>query len=135
MIRIIHLHHCSPCWGSLGAYAVCACASPVSSPNLHLNGRLGSNRIPGRRCLLERLAESRGKWWWCWWCLGDDGFGVAGGGGGCGEGYRKMTDLVWVVASTSERELPSNQLQETAVWEDNYKYFCQRHHVAIDALG
>lgn len=29
---------------------------------------------------------------------------------------------------------PSNHLWETEVWEDNYKYSCQRRHVSIDAL-
>lgn len=79
MIRITHLDHCSLCLGSLFAYVMCGCASPASSPKLHFNGRHGSNRIPGRRCLLEHLAESRGG-------LDVDGFGeevvvVVGAGG------------------------------------------------------
>ncbi len=51
-----------------------------------------------------------------------------------GGGRMRLTDLPWAVANASERDLPPNHLQETGVWEDNYKYSCQRRHVSIDAL-
>lgn len=56
--------------------------------------------------------------------------GLSYGGGG----RRRLTDLPWAVACASGKDLPSNHLQETGVWEDNYKYSCQRRHVSIDAL-
>lgn len=46
-----------------------------------------------------------------------------------------VADLALAVASTLERDVPSNHFQETGAWEDNYKYSCQRRHVSIDALG
>lgn len=55
-------------------------------------------------------------------------------GGERGEGRPRLTDPAWAVASALKRDLPSNYLQERGVWEDNYKYSCQRRHVSIDAL-
>lgn len=45
-----------------------------------------------------------------------------------------MTGLPGAEARTSGKDLPSNHLRETGVWEDNYKYSCQRRHISIDAL-
>ena len=55
------------------------------------------------------------------------GFGWLFGGG-------RLTEQPWAVACTSAKDLPSNHLQETGVWEYNYKYSCQRRHVSTDAL-
>ncbi|CAB1436281.1 unnamed protein product [Pleuronectes platessa] len=45
-----------------------------------------------------------------------------------------LTDLAWAAASASERDPPSNHLQERdGVWEGNYEYSCRRRHVPIDA--
>lgn len=58
------------------------------------------------------------------------------GGWRAAGGRGRVTDPAGAEASASERgPLPSNRLRETGVWEDNYKYFCQRRHVSIDALG
>lgn len=90
------------------------CASPVSSPKLHLMwdvAHVGS-RVGGA-CWSVWWKAGGTRRWWLW---------------------GRLTDLPWAVASVSKRDLPSNHLQETGVWEDNYKYSCQRRHVSIDAL-
>lgn len=100
----------------LFACTLCESASPVGSPKLHLTGDTAhaGPQVGGARWGVWRQVQGTQLW----------------GGGG----RRRLTDLPWAVACASGKDRPSNHLQETGVWEDNYKYSCQRRHVSIDAL-
>lgn len=115
----LHVRHCL---AVLRIYLclqyVCVCASPVSSPNLHLMGdaaHAGSQvggacwsvwRRERRETRRRRLRGVAGDW--------------------------RICRGRWLACR--KRDLASNRLRETGAWEDNYKYSCQRRHVSIDAL-
>lgn len=100
------------------------CSLPVCahsySPELHLTGDAARVGSPGGRRLVKRLAASWGD------CVGSYG-GFRGRLTGPAVG-----GVLRVVGG--KKDPPSNHLWETEVWEDNYKYSCQRRHVSIDAL-
>lgn len=122
-IRITHLCDCMCvtawlCCASICAYSMCVCASPVSSPNLHLMGDAAhaGSQVGGacwsvwprerRETRRRRLRGVAGDW--------------------------RICRGRWLACR--KRDLASNRLRETGAWEDNYKYSCQRRHISIDAL-
>lgn len=118
-----NVRHC------LAALALCVrtaseSASPVGPPKLHL-----------ARDAVHVGSQAGGACWSVWRQVGVGGgsasvvMGVRVRGG-----HRRVTGLPGAEARTSGKDPPSNHLRETGVWEDNYKYSCQRRHISIDAL-